>query len=118
MCPLFIFTKGQEAAGGQWAGGHVTTATCLCLNTAPVITMIIITAVTRNQTRYQDILHRSRAGDTRKLITMLMRPLMMLGIVEVTTDNREEESGTVNFYNHRDNDGGLCICTNPASNRE
>ena len=43
---------------------------------------------------------------------------MMLGIVEVTTDNRHEESGTVNFYNHRDNDGGLCICTNPASNPE
>ena len=32
---------------------------------------------------------------------------MMLGIVEVTTDNREEESGTVNFYNHRDNDGAF-----------
>ena len=41
---------------------------------------------------------------------------MMLGIVEVTTDNREEESGTVNFYNHRDNDGALY--TDPASNRE
>ena len=41
---------------------------------------------------------------------------MMLGIVEVTTDNREEESGTVNFYNHRDNDGALY--TEPASNRE
>ena len=42
---------------------------------------------------------------------------MMLGIVEVTTDNREEESGTVNFYNHRDNDGAF-IHTEPASNRE
>ena len=41
---------------------------------------------------------------------------MMLGIVEVTTDNRHEESRTVNFYNHRDNDGGLY--TDPASNRE
>lgn len=43
---------------------------------------------------------------------------MMLGIVEVTTDNREEESGTVNFYNHRDNDGAFIQSQRAIVNRE